>query len=196
MLAPNCKEWDEYFHLCSVSEDMWDTGRKVDVSNVLEACASKARQCRLGVFNVPEEDIDRVDKYLKSNQLSCLIDLSMGTGIDHDKLKDILFHNRDRFFMFRAEAKGDSRVLYSALEESLSQKNGDSKRVCARKKLQKRAMAVRWMSYRGFIDPRFFHQPMNLTENGLIELLRDLGYPNRDVEFGEGSRIVFFEGRI
>ena len=167
MLSVMSREWDRYFAMC---ED----------GSPAEERLKKLRTCKSGVLNVEDTDFARLRSFLLSNQLSVLQDVVSCTGIGHDVVKDTFFQNRDKFFMFRANALGDQTVLYSTLESQ----EEDPKKT--------RERMVRWMWHRGFIDPYFFHQPIGMTIESLCEVLDDMQYPARNVNFGDSVRRVYF----
>jgi hypothetical protein len=194
MLTPACKEWDEYFSMCEMLDRMRENphAKRVTIEALSAAVVSKIRQCRLGIYNIERTDMEKVEVFLRDNQLSSLLEISRNTGIGHDRLKEIFFNHRKKFFIFRADANGDDSVCYSVLEEDISLRKCKTKSEKDRVRIDRKCLVARWMRYRGFIDPKFFHQPMNMTMKDLTRLLRSLGYSYRGVQFGDENRDVFF----
>lgn len=181
MLAPTAREWDEYFSMCGL-------GNKNEEVNA--ARLKKLRQCKNGVENIPETAKSILRRFLLANQLSPLHEISMFTGIGPDRIKEVFFENRDKFFVFRTGAEGDDTVYYSALEEPIPE------RPLKTANLLRRMMIVRWMSYRGFIEPHYCHQPLGMSICQLSRHLSDMKYRREDVEFGDGKRTVFFDNSL
>jgi hypothetical protein len=192
MLNPKAVEWDEYFGMCALQERMSGKTSPEAEYKMAKSRLSKLRQCREGRVNTPVAESQKVEDYLRANQLSTLVEISHSTGIGHDTLKEILYQGRkDLFFMFRTDALGDSGVYYSVLETDTCPASAR----CPKRpsSIKCRSYVVRWMGYRGFIDPKFFHLPMNMKEEALIYVLRDLKYREEEVGVSQDKRIVFFE---
>tara|TARA_R110000824_G_scaffold526_7_gene3353 strand:+ start:643 stop:1236 length:594 start_codon:yes stop_codon:yes gene_type:complete len=178
MLVPTAREWDEYFSMCSLGQVNGE---------ICAARLKKLRQCKNGVVNVPEPERKTLKRFLLDNQLSPLHEIAMFTGIGPDRIKEVFFENRDTFFVFRTAAKGDDTVYYSALENPIPE------RPLKKAALLRRMMIVRWMSYRGFVEPYYCHQPLGMSVSQTSAHLRDMGYRHETVEFGDGNRSVFFD---
>lgn len=172
MLSPSATEWDEYFALCN-------SGRDLDIATAVDRIA-KLRQCRDGVKTKPVPEIDQLRGFLRNNQLCELRDIVSCTEMGHDRVKDVLFNNRELFFVFRANAMGDSKVRYSVLEDLPANNKGD------------RIQMVHWMRIKGFIDPHYFHQPLNRTPEKLCEILDSMEYPKRITQIGDRKRMIYF----
>tara|TARA_R110002096_G_scaffold66682_2_gene162165 strand:- start:3426 stop:3974 length:549 start_codon:yes stop_codon:yes gene_type:complete len=182
MLHPSCKEWDDYFTMC---EDGTSPEERL----------SKLHQCRIGIRDSPVSEFEELRTFLKNNQLCRMIDIMDGTTMGYERVKDVLFHNRDVFFMFKANAKGDQTVRYSTLDERpWDELKGRSKATLMAKTKGNRIQMVHWMRIMGFIDPYFFHLPIGITEKGLCSILDDMRYPRRLVDFGDKKRYVYFVG--
>jgi len=111
MLAPDAVEWDEYFGMCALHERRTGKVSHEAEQKMAKSRISKLRQCRHGVFNLPVEYSDKVEEYLRHNQLSTLIEIAHNTGVGHDALKEILYQGRKNLFsMFRTAALGDCGV--------------------------------------------------------------------------------------
>jgi len=178
MLPPTAREWDEYFSLCKVGERNHE---------VALARLRKLRQCIDGVLNEPDPDIDVLRRFLLANQLSPLHEIAMFTGVGPDRIKEVFFENRDKFFVFRTGAEGDETVYYSALEPEIPERP-------KKKAIQlRRMMVARWMRLRGFIEPYYVHQPLGMSIDCLCLTLNNMGYRREVVEFGDGDRPVYFE---
>ena len=216
MLQPEAVEWDEYFAMCSLQERGASRSCPEASKRLSDSRISKLRQCRLGINNMPVEHSVNVAKFLKAHQLSTLLEISHNTGIGHDTLKDVLYAGRveELFFMFKTDALGDSQVYYSVLDNGAGpwagpaaqekprkrqtaaekRKLAADRRRSAKEEIECRSFVVRWMGYRGFIDPKFFHLPMGMSEDFLTGLLRDLYYREEEVGVSQDKRPVFFEG--
>jgi len=181
MLSPTAREWDEYFSLCRLSEVN---------EEICLARLRKLRQCIDGVVNVPEPEVKTLTRFLRGNQLSPLHEIAMFTGIGPDRIKEVFFENRDKFFVFRTAAEGDDTVYYSALEEEIPDR---PKRTAIK---LRRMMIVRWMRLRGFIEPYYVHQPMGMSIEELCDALDDMKYRRDEVQFGDGVRTVFFDNSL
>jgi hypothetical protein len=193
MLAPDAVEWDEYFGMCALHQRKEGKLSSEAESKMAKSRISKIRQCRHGVFNLPIEYSDKVEEYLRHNQLSTLVEISHNVGVGHDTLKEVLYQGRkNRFFMFRTDVLGDGCVYYSTLEDKIFP--ADVKRLSKRQRTDRKSFVVRWMNYRKFIDPKFFHLPMNMKESALIRVLRDLEYYEEAIGVRQDRRVVFFEG--
>jgi hypothetical protein len=179
MIDPRAAEWDEYFELCKVTPG--SNREELAIQRV-----AKLRQCISGVRNSPIPEAERIEKFLLANQMSTLIELSNGTGIGHDRLKEVLLMFRKKFFVFRADACGNDAVVYSALEKKPTAKTRSRINIANRKTI------ARWMRFRGFIDAYFFHQPLNMEVDDLLKNLDQMGYPSRSVMFGNQSRLIHF----
>jgi hypothetical protein len=177
MLHPTCKEWDDYFAMC-------DDG----TSN--EERLAKLRQCVIGIRDSPVSEYEELRTFLLNNQLCPMLDIMDGTTMGYERVKDVLFHNRDVFFMFRANAYGDQTVRYSTLEENPWDLADDEKQRIKKTRIQ----MVNWMRIKGFIDPHFFHQPLGVSQESLRATLDDMLYPKRMVNFGDKKRLVYFVG--
>lgn len=181
MLDPSAREWDEYFSMCSLGQ----VNEEVSIARL-----KKLRQCKDGVVNVPESDVKILRAFLLENQLSPLHDIAMFTGVGPDRIKEVFFENRDKFFVFRTGAKGDETVYYSALEPEIPP-TPEKKAIQLR-----RMMVARWMRLRGFIEPYYVHQPLGMEIQHLSLTLDDMGYRREVVEFGDGKRPVYFDNSL
>jgi hypothetical protein len=181
MLDPSAREWDEYFSMCGI---------KNANEEVSAARLRKLRQCKDGIVNVPEPESKTLRRFLLEHQLSPLHEIAMFTGIGPDRIKEVFFDNRDKFFVFRTGARGDDTVYYSTLEKPIPE------RPVRKSRLLRRMLIVRWMSYRGFIEPYYCHQPLGMSVHRLSKYLSDMSYRHEIVEFGDGKRSVFFDNSL
>jgi len=179
-LSVDCREWDEYFHLCALSEQYRPD--KARCGMYAERRLVLLKRIRTGVLPIPPTQYEAVKKFITKNPLCDFLTIHEGTKVPWDDIKRIVTYDRRSpvFHIIRMDIGYGDEVFYAATERAV------------RTKADKLGLVARWAEIKGLIDPEEYYCPLNMTKDKLIDLCRELRLESRIVQIGEEKRERFY----